>query len=144
MNLNGPVPIMPTSGVPTFAPFASTNACEVTAAAFVAAANCQTASGLGELDGDFERPGRIDARDPLVERGEVGADVGIPMAVEAERDVLGGQLAPVMEEDAGTQGVDVRERIDLLPRLGQVRLELRPPARSGAAARRYWWSRRSC
>ncbi len=42
----GPVPIIPASGVPTLSPFASTQACDVTAAAFVPSAQWKTESGL--------------------------------------------------------------------------------------------------
>ncbi len=41
----GPVPIIPASGVPTLAAFASTQACDVIAAAFVASAQSKTESG---------------------------------------------------------------------------------------------------
>ena len=41
----GPVPIIPASGVPTLSPFASTHACDVIAAAFVASAQWKTESG---------------------------------------------------------------------------------------------------
>ena len=81
----------------------------------------------------LEIAGRADVLDALVEGREVGAELRVAVAVEAEGDVLGGHVGAVVELDAGAQGDDERRRVGLLPRFGEVRLEL--PLRAEAQQR---------